>query len=221
MADVKVLAGDIKIGTWGFYGTRMEYGRLVDDIDFIKDVVSVEKLDEHSAKSFFGAAGWGAAGLVIAGPLGLVGGALFGGKKNIVAFKCTMKDGRLFMAQTSASGWSKIQAARFDAERINDIPMPEPPPKELISEEHIKNDDKARQQDELRKLRIIDDEYSTVGELMDYAEKYGYSRPKYLLGTLFYEGVVIPKNDESAKYWLTRAVEEDYEPACKALNEWW
>lgn len=118
---VKVVAGDISEGKWQFTAmfsqalmTRADQMSFKPQtVDLIRDVESLEQLTEEKVKKLAGTAGWGAAGAVLLGPVGAIGGILLGGNKKEVAFAAYLKDGRKFMATTDGKTWQKIQAARF------------------------------------------------------------------------------------------------------------
>ncbi|WAB99480.1 MULTISPECIES: hypothetical protein [Pseudomonas] len=54
------------------------------------------------------ALGWGMAGALVAGPVGLLAGLWLGGKEEEATFLATFKDGRKLMASTDGKTWSKI-----------------------------------------------------------------------------------------------------------------
>ncbi|MDD1014872.1 hypothetical protein [Pseudomonas rubra] len=62
----------------------------------------------ESSRSLGGALGWGMAGALVAGPVGLIAGLWLGGKEEEVTFLATFKDGRKLMAITDKKTWSKI-----------------------------------------------------------------------------------------------------------------
>jgi hypothetical protein len=84
-----------------------------ESVDLKAELESVESLNEEKVKKLAGTAGWAAAGGVMLGPLGLLGGAIFGGNRTEVAFAAYLKDGRKFMATTDAKTWKKLLAAVF------------------------------------------------------------------------------------------------------------
>lgn len=119
--SIKVVAGDLTEGKWQFTGmlgqalmTRADQmSWKPQSVDLKHDAESVELMTEEKVKKLAGTAGWGAAGMVLLGPLGAIGGILLGGNKKEVAFVCHLKDGRKFMATTDGKTWQKITAARF------------------------------------------------------------------------------------------------------------
>lgn len=119
MAEIKILAGDFGNMVHGqyFFGSLSlpwpgdwTAGRRYSVKD---DIVTLEEADERSVVKVGGAAGWGAAGLLVAGPLGLVAGAVLGGRGQRVAFVAEFKDGKRLMAECDKKTWIKMKADRF------------------------------------------------------------------------------------------------------------
>lgn len=79
----------------------------------IADVEELEVATEDSVKKLGGTVGWGLAGAVLLGPVGLLAGLLLGGKKKTITFVCKFKDGRKFLGTTDSKTWTQIIAARF------------------------------------------------------------------------------------------------------------
>ncbi len=115
MAEIKVLAGDIEKGSWTFVSlfgqALMKKGS--PEINLKEETESIELLDEEKYNKLARKAGWAIAGGIATGGVGLVAGALFGGRKKTMTFACELKDGRKFMAVTDRKSWTKIQAATF------------------------------------------------------------------------------------------------------------
>jgi hypothetical protein len=65
---------------------------------------------EESVKKLGGTVGWGAAGGLLLGPVGLLAGLLLGGKKTKVTFIAKFKDGRKLIATTDPKTWVEIQS---------------------------------------------------------------------------------------------------------------
>jgi hypothetical protein len=72
------------------------------------DLLSIA--DEENVKKLGGTIGWGAAGGLLLGPVGLLAGLLLGGKKKEVTFVAKFKDGRKLIATTDSKTWVGIQA---------------------------------------------------------------------------------------------------------------
>ncbi|MQG96614.1 hypothetical protein [Pseudomonas sp. MN1F] len=62
----------------------------------------------ESSRNLGTALGWGVAGALVAGPVGLLAGLWLGGKEEEATFLATFKDGRKLMAITDGKTWSKI-----------------------------------------------------------------------------------------------------------------
>ncbi|MBF9235631.1 hypothetical protein [Microvirga alba] len=76
-------------------------------------VESVEVASEESVKRLGGTIGWGVAGAVLLGPVGLLAGLLAGGRGKDVTFVCKLKDGRKFLATASSKMFVELQAMTF------------------------------------------------------------------------------------------------------------
>ncbi|MGF6591340.1 hypothetical protein [Pseudomonas sp. 2835] len=64
--------------------------------------------NQESSRSLSSALGWGVAGALVAGPVGLIAGLWLGGKEEEVTFLATFKDGRKLMAITDKKTWTKL-----------------------------------------------------------------------------------------------------------------
>ena len=74
---------------------------------------TVEPASEENVKKIGGTVGWGAAGAVLLGPVGLLAGLLVGGRKKEVTFVAKFKDGRKLLATTDNKTFTILQAAVF------------------------------------------------------------------------------------------------------------
>ena len=79
----------------------------------ISSLATVEPASEESVKRIGGTVGWGAAGALVLGPVGLLAGLVLGGKGKDVTFVATLKDGRKMLATTDSKSFTKLQAAVF------------------------------------------------------------------------------------------------------------
>jgi hypothetical protein len=119
MSKVKILAGDLAAGTYGFstglIGKQafLRKELSVDMIPLHNQLERVEIQTEESVKKLGGTAGWGITGAVLLGPLGAIGGMLIGGRAKEVCFAAYLKDGRKFLATTDGKTYQKIAAAAF------------------------------------------------------------------------------------------------------------
>ena len=117
MAMIKIHAGDFLKGD-----SQYSFGSLVlktKEHSFLGEAIPVTKLEtvevatEESVKRIGGTIGWGVAGAVILGPVGLLAGLLLGGKKKEITFVGKFRDGRKFLATTDSKTFTKLQAAVF------------------------------------------------------------------------------------------------------------
>jgi len=76
------------------------------------DLRRPELATEESVKKLGGTLGWGATGAVLLGPVGLLAGALVGGRKTEVTFVAQL-NGEAFMGQTDKKTWQKILASNL------------------------------------------------------------------------------------------------------------
>lgn len=119
MAEIKILAGDFGNMVRGHY----MFGQLSlpwpgdwtagHSYSVKSDIEELEEADERSVVKVGGAAGWGAAGLLIAGPVGMLAGAVLGGRGQRIAFVAKFNDGRKLMAECDKKTWIKMKADRF------------------------------------------------------------------------------------------------------------
>jgi hypothetical protein len=143
LAGIKVLAGDLEKGGWLFVSmpgqALMMKGK--SKIDLKEEARGVEFLDEEKVSKLGRKAGWAFLGGVTLGPLGLIGGALLGGRKKKATFACELKDGRKFMGETDEKSWKKLQktvmAATFMQEESEKQGEPEEPEKQEKQEKKV------------------------------------------------------------------------------------
>ena len=117
MAKVKIHAGDFlkQDGEYSFGSLILKttaHNFLGETIP-ITELETVEVATEESVKKLGGTVGWGAAGGLILGPVGLLAGLLLGGKKKEVTFIAKFKDGRKLLASTDSKTFTKLQASVF------------------------------------------------------------------------------------------------------------
>jgi hypothetical protein len=129
LGKIQIHAGDLETGSWNIgksaRGTIIsrastEMYPLFGEKYTLNDVLrTAEQLDEQSVRSLAGAAGWGFIGTVALGPLGLVGGAVFGARqKRKVTFAAEFVDGSKVLATTDPETWRRIHALVWDKERL-------------------------------------------------------------------------------------------------------
>jgi hypothetical protein len=118
MAKIKVQAGDFNKGdasySFGMITLKTKEHSFLGENMKVKDTFeAVEIATEESAVKLGGAVGWGAAGALLAGPVGLLAGAVLGGRGKDVVFVAKLKDGRKFMGQTDSKTFTKLKAEVF------------------------------------------------------------------------------------------------------------
>jgi hypothetical protein len=117
MGKIKVLAGDFT-GDGSYSDGRITLRPKEQPSPAHRMVVrdffaSVDVAAQHNVVKVGGAVGWGAAGALVAGPIGLLAGALLGGRGRDVVFVATLKDGRRFLGQTDSKTYTQLRADVF------------------------------------------------------------------------------------------------------------
>lgn len=112
----EVLAGDFKKGAGHYLYSdgRLQMkvpGKLFKQWVPLVDVEEVQIATEDNVKRIGGTVGWGLAGGLVLGPVGLLAGLLAGGRGKDVTFVCKFKDGRKFMAVAPSKVYAQIAAA--------------------------------------------------------------------------------------------------------------
>ena len=117
MANIKVHAGDFLKGdsqySFGSFVLRTKEHSFAGEAIPVTFLETVEIATEESVKKIGGTIGWGVAGAVILGPVGLLAGLLLGGRRKEVAFVAKFKDGRKLLATTDSKTFTKLQATVF------------------------------------------------------------------------------------------------------------
>lgn len=117
MAKITVQGGDFYKGKVSLFlgqlTLKSDKHKWVGENIKITEFEKVEIVTEENKKKVLGTVGWGAAGALMLGPLGLLAGLLLGGKKKEVCFAGTFKDGRKLLATTDAKTFKKIMGAAF------------------------------------------------------------------------------------------------------------
>lgn len=117
MAKVKVHAGDWPKGSGQFSFGSLALPKKGGWGGFegvpLTQLASVDLATEEGVKRLGGTIGWGAAGAVLLGPVGLLAGLVAGGRGKDVTFVATFKDGRKLLATTDSKTFVKLQAAVF------------------------------------------------------------------------------------------------------------
>lgn len=114
VGSFEVIAGDYRIG--GGHQLANEHIVIFPKTGWkwkkvaFAEIASVERISEESGRSMGGALGWGVAGALIAGPIGAVGAGLLGSKKDIVTFRCVLRDRTQFIGQMKAKPFAAFEA---------------------------------------------------------------------------------------------------------------
>jgi hypothetical protein len=112
---INIIAGDFKIGKDSQYvhgKFHMKHnGKFFREKIFSSEIESLEVATEEAVISLGGATGWGIAGSVLLGPVGLLAGLLLGGKGKDTTFICKFKDGRKFLGTSSTGTFNDLQKA--------------------------------------------------------------------------------------------------------------
>lgn len=117
MAKITVHAGDFLKGdgqfSFGSLTLRTDAHPWVGETIPLTQLEMVEPASEENVKKLGGTIGWGAAGAVLLGPVGLLAGLLLGGRKKEVTFVTRFKDGRKLLATTDSATFTRLRAAVF------------------------------------------------------------------------------------------------------------
>lgn len=118
MAKVKVHAGDFVANSDGQFSfgsliLKTQAHPLIGETLILSQLSEVDIATEENVKRMGGTVGWGAAGALVLGPVGLLAGLLMGGRGKDVTFAAKFKDGRKLLATTDSKTFTKLKAAVF------------------------------------------------------------------------------------------------------------
>lgn len=125
MPNIKVEAGDFRVGKFsnfsdGFSGVKFVMATEVNTwhgpvcVDYqATEVDEITEASEENVKRMGGTVGWGVAGAVLLGPVGLLAGLLMGGRGKSLTFVCRFKDGKKFLGTTDSKTYKRMIAATF------------------------------------------------------------------------------------------------------------
>ena len=117
MAKLTIHAGDFSKN--GGHSVASDHFKMLPPNKWTPETISFYSIEscelasEESVKKIGGTVGWGLAGAVVLGPVGLLAGMLLGGRGKDVTFVVKLEDGRKFLATTTSKAYTKIQAALF------------------------------------------------------------------------------------------------------------
>lgn len=119
MAKIKIHAGDFPKGDATMYFGQITLPWQKGDSFFggktiaLSDLEEIDVASEDSVKRIGGTIGWGAAGALVLGPVGLLAGLLLGGKKTEVTFVARFKDNRKMLGSTDSKTYKSMMAVVF------------------------------------------------------------------------------------------------------------
>jgi hypothetical protein len=115
LSDIKIIGGDVMSQKASYSSGSfifLEKGNWLPKPHPISSYFeAMEEITEDNKVKFGSAVGWGVAGALLAGPLGLAAGAVLGGRGKKVLFAVKLSDGREFVAETDPTTYGKLRAA--------------------------------------------------------------------------------------------------------------
>ncbi|WP_414461826.1 hypothetical protein [Hyphomicrobium sp. DY-1] len=122
---MKVLAGDWKEGTPVLIANselHFAVGIFKSDKLPMNQICQFDIVTEDNRFSILGKVGWGAAGALALGPIGLLIGAVGGGRRQARVLSIVFDDGRKALVKGNAKDAEKITAATYA--RLSSPPQP-------------------------------------------------------------------------------------------------
>lgn len=119
MAKIKIHAGDFPKGDATMHFSQIVLPWQSGDGFFggktiaLADLEEIDVASEESVKRIGGTIGWGAAGALVLGPVGLLAGLLLGGKKTEVTFVAKFKGDRKMLGSTDSKTYKTMMAVVF------------------------------------------------------------------------------------------------------------
>jgi len=115
MAKIKIIAGDFPEGNCNYENDYFNFG-FFSGIKPIhhNELEIVEIATEDNVKRLGGTVGWGVAGAVLLGYVGLLAGLLLGGKGKDITFVAKFQDDRKMLATTDSQTFKQLQAIVFN-----------------------------------------------------------------------------------------------------------
>lgn len=111
MAHFKLISGNIAqdsklmsmLGVYQLYHSTGLFS--TEDYNMLENLVNITQITEENKASFIGKAGWGLAGGLVLGPVGLLAGLLAGGNKKTVCCAFEMLPHYRFVAEVEAKAY--------------------------------------------------------------------------------------------------------------------
>jgi hypothetical protein len=75
---------------------------------FLSNIEKIEEVTENNKVSLLGAAGWGVVGGVLTGGIGILAGAILGGRGKTTTFAIRLKDGSQFLCTSNTKAYVKL-----------------------------------------------------------------------------------------------------------------
>lgn len=128
--SIKVLAGDWEPGTAcvfeeAIFGKpdRIRMGRVFGDEYGADEIASIDIVTEQNSTSIVAKVGWGFAGSVLLGPLGMFAGLLGGGNRHEKVVAMELVSGKRALLQCDAKNYGQI--IRLGFKKRGDLPNPD------------------------------------------------------------------------------------------------
>lgn len=118
MAKIKIHAGDFPKGDAAIHFGKIVLPWQASD-GFTRKTIALAELEEidvaseENVKRVGGTIGWGAAGALVLGPVGLLAGLLLGGKKTEVTFVAKFKGDKKLLGSTDSKTYKAMMATVF------------------------------------------------------------------------------------------------------------
>lgn len=120
MAKLLIHAGDFNKGKAKLNFTPNSFTFIPEDgynpavyTYFPNEIQSLMIATEENVKKIGGTIGWGVAGAVLLGPVGLLAGLLMGGKGKDITFVLVLSDGKKMLATTDSKTYTQLTALSF------------------------------------------------------------------------------------------------------------
>lgn len=108
---------------WAKMGDELRFNNKMEYIIDLNSVTTIEIITEENKKKVAGTMAGGAAGLLLLGPLGAIGGLLLGGNKKLVNIAVSLNDGRYFVATCTTK--THLALLKYAGKGGSTIPPPQ------------------------------------------------------------------------------------------------